>query len=264
MASQIKRARSALTGLTHPIAERRRNDCRTARSSRTHLPWPHSSFDSSVLAVRSREAGGRGRTLPHRCELRRKVLLLSFAAMRAVAHIDSESRIEVLVGNHPASTAGRNVVVRDGIEPSSAIYPVLEDGRGKRWMQQRGRVLRFWMAVFGLVAGLQSACIPAQSNDLWSTGTRAKEDQFRLALLIKDTAGSLRDGSVVRVSEVSAEKSEVSADKSEVSPERERDHGARSPQEMLAWFLKGAAALTAMVLFYKGLKWWVLRRRQSE
>jgi hypothetical protein len=72
------------------------------------------------------------------------------------------------------------------------------------------------------------------------------------------------------VSEVSAEKGEVSAEKElpaekeEVPAERERDHGARSPLEMLAWFMKGAASLTAMVLFYKGLKWWVFRKRQSE
>lgn len=144
-------------------------------------------------------------------------------------------------------------------------------------MRQVGKVLRFWMAVFGLVVGLQSACIPAQSDDLWSIGTPAEEAQFRLALLIKDVP---RDGSVIQVSETSAEKAEVSADtqvsetsaekavvsaeKEEIPAERERDHGARSLQEMLVWFLKGAAALTAMVLFYKGLKWWVFRRRQTE
>ncbi|MDR6305488.1 hypothetical protein GGQ85_003212 [Nitrobacter vulgaris] len=72
------------------------------------------------------------------------------------------------------------------------------------------------------------------------------------------------------MSEVSAEKGEVSAEKElpaekeEVPAEREREHGARSPLEMLTWFLKGAASLTAMVLFYKGLKWWVFRKRQSE
>lgn len=148
-------------------------------------------------------------------------------------------------------------------------------------MRQAGRVLGFWVGVFGLVVGLQSACFPAQSDELRRIGAPVEDIQFRLALLISDAAGHLRDGSVIRVSEVSAEEAsserkevsakeassatkEVSAGSEEVSTERERDHSARSPGEMLAWFLKGAAALTAMVLFYKGLKWWVLRRRQSE
>ncbi len=154
-----------------------------------------------------------------------------------------------------------------------ADYPVLDDGRGKRWMTQAGKVLRVWMAVSGLVAGLQSACIPARSDDLRGIETPAGEARFQPALLVKDVAGHARGGFVIQVSETSPEKeepsadtqvSEVSAEKEEVSAERERDHGARSPQEMLAWFLKGAALLTAMVLFYKGLKWWVLRKRQSE
>lgn len=133
--------------------------------------------------------------------------------------------------------------------------------------------MRFWVAVSGLVAGLLSACISAQSDELRRIGTPVEGAQFRLALLIKDVAGHPHDGFVTQVSETSPEKeepsadtqvSEVSAEKEEVSAERERDHGARSPQEMLAWFLKGAAVLTAMVLFYKGLKWWVLRKRESE
>lgn len=137
-------------------------------------------------------------------------------------------------------------------------------------MRQAGRVLRFWMPILGLAIGLQSACIPAQSDDLRSSGTPVAEARFPPALLIKDVADQPRAGSVVQVSEVSAEKGEVSAEKElpaekeEVPAERERDHGARSPLEMLAWFMKGAASLTAMVLFYKGLKWWVFRKRQSE
>lgn len=193
-------------------------------------------------------------------------------------------------------------------------------------MRHGGRLLRFWVPVFGLAVGLQSISIPAQSDGLKSIGT-LDEASFRLTLLIKDVTGDPRDKYVIQVNEVSAEKEEpsaakveasaekdessaekagvsaeqagasaekqgstteaagVSAEKAETSAEkedpssekeadsaeklavpaeRERDHGARSPQEMLAWFLKGAAALTAMVLFYKGLKWWVLRRRQSE
>lgn len=135
-------------------------------------------------------------------------------------------------------------------------------------MRQAGKFLRFWMAVFGVVAGLQSACIPAQSHDFWSIGTPVA--QFRLAVLVKDAVHP-RDGSVVQVNEASAEENEkvptekeASTEKEEVSAERERDHGARSLQEMLTWFLKGAALLTSMVLFYKGLKWWALRKRQSE
>jgi len=147
-------------------------------------------------------------------------------------------------------------------------------------MRQAGKVLRFWMAILGPAIGLQSACIPAQSDNLGSSGTPVAEAQFPLALPIKDVADHPRDGFVVQVSEVSAEKEkeeisaekeklpaereEVSAEKEEVPAERERDHGARSLQEMLAWFLKGAASLAAMVFFYKGLKWWVFRKRQSE
>lgn len=144
-------------------------------------------------------------------------------------------------------------------------------------MRQAGRVLRFWVPILGLTIGLQSACIPAQSDELGSSRTPVAEVQFPLAHLIKDVADHPRAGSVVQVSEVSAEKGEVSAEKElpaekeavsaekeEVPAEREREHGARSPLEMLTWFLKGAASLTAMVLFYKGLKWWVFRKRQSE
>ena len=147
-------------------------------------------------------------------------------------------------------------------------------------MRQAGKVLRFWMAILGPAIGLQSACIPAQSDNLGSSGTPIAEAQFPLALPIKDVADHPRDGFVVQVSEVSAEKEkeeisaekeklpaegeEVSVEKEEVPAERERDHGARSLQEMLAWFLKGAASLAAMVFFYKGLKWWVFRKRQSE
>ncbi|GEC15560.1 hypothetical protein NWI01_14520 [Nitrobacter winogradskyi] len=145
------------------------------------------------------------------------------------------------------------------------------------------------MAAFGVVVGLQSTCIPARSDELRGGGAAVEDNQFRLALLIKNVAGHARDGFTIQVSEVSAEKAEVSADtqvsetsaekaeapadtqvnevsaeKEEVPAERERDHSARSLNEMLAWFLKGAALLTAMVLFYKGLKWWVLRNRESE
>ncbi len=172
-------------------------------------------------------------------------------------------------------------------------------------MRQAGRVARFWVAAFGVVVGLQSACIPARSDELRGGGAAVEDNQFRLALFIKNVAGHAGDGFTIQVSEVSAEKAEVSADtqvsetsaekaeaaadtqvnevsaekaevpadaqvnevpaaKEEVPAERERDHSARSLNEMLAWFLKGAALLTAMVLFYKGLKWWVLRNRESE
>lgn len=161
-------------------------------------------------------------------------------------------------------------------------------------MRQAGRVVRFWVTVFGVVVGLQSACVPAQSDEIRGSGAAIEDSRFRPAFLMTDVAGHSRDGSVIRVSEVSAEeappegKKEVSAEDAppesknalvedaspeskevpaaseEVSTERERDHSARSLEEMLAWFLKGAGLLTAMVLFYKGLKWWVLRNRQSE
>ena len=138
-------------------------------------------------------------------------------------------------------------------------------------MRQAGRVLRLWMPILGVAIGLQSACIPAQSDDLGGSGTPVAEAQFPPALRIRDVADHPREGFVVRVSEVSAEKEgvaaekeELPAEKEEVPAERERDHAARSPLEMLAWFLKGAASLAAMVFFYKGLKWWVFRKRQSE
>lgn len=114
-------------------------------------------------------------------------------------------------------------------------------------MRQAGRVLRFWVPILGLTIGLQSACIPAQSDELGSSRTPVAEVQFPPAHLIKDVADHPRAGSVVQVSEVSAEKGEVSAEKElpaekeEVPAEREREHGARSPLEMLTWFLKGAA-----------------------
>ncbi|WP_347263869.1 hypothetical protein [Nitrobacter sp.] len=172
-------------------------------------------------------------------------------------------------------------------------------------MRQAGRVVRFWVTVFGVVVGLQSACVPVQSDEIRGSGAAIDDSRFRLAFLMTDVAGLPRDRSVIRVSEVSAEDAsperketsaedappeskdasaedappeskdasaedaspeskEVPAASEEVSTERERDHSARSLQEMLAWFLKGAGLLTAMVLFYKGLKWWVLRNRQSE
>lgn len=160
-------------------------------------------------------------------------------------------------------------------------------------MRQAGRDVRFWVTVFGVVVGLQSACVPVQSDEIRGSGAAIDDSRFRLAFLMTDVAGLPRDGSVIRVSEVPAEdaspeRKEVSAEDAppeskdasaedaspeskevpaaseEVSTERERDHSARSLQEMLAWFLKGAGLLTAMVLFYKGLKWWVLRNRQSE
>ena len=119
-------------------------------------------------------------------------------------------------------------------------------------MRQAGRVLWFWMPILGLAIGLQSACIPAQSDEVGSSRTTVAEVQFPPALLIKDVADQPRAGSVVQVSEVSAEKGEVSAEKElpaekeevsaekeEVPAERERDHSARSPLEMLAWFMKG-------------------------
>lgn len=148
-------------------------------------------------------------------------------------------------------------------------------------MRQAGRDVRFWVTVLGVVVGLQSACVPAQSDEIRGSGAAIEDSRFRLSFLMTDVAGHPRDGSVIRVSEVSAEEAppeskdasvedaspeskEVPAASEEVSTERERDHSARSLEEMLAWFLKGAGLLTAMVLFYKGLKWWVLRNRQSE
>ena len=111
--------------------------------------------------------------------------------------------------------------------------------------------MRFWMAVLGLVIGLQSA-IAAHSDGFIQVSEVSAEKTSEV--------------SAEKTSEVSAEKaSEVSAEKtSEVSQERERDHSARSLQEMLILFLKGAAALTALVLVYKGLKRWLGPKRQSE
>jgi hypothetical protein len=145
--------------------------------------------------------------------------------------------------------------------------------------------LRFWMSVLGLVIGLQSACIAANSDGFRTPDPAVEGDKFR-SVLIKDVAVAPREsgdnGSIIEVSEVAAEKAnEVSADKtsevsaektsevpaektSEAAAERERDHSSRSLQEMLILFLKGAGALTVLVLIYKGLKRWFGPKRQSE
>jgi hypothetical protein len=140
------------------------------------------------------------------------------------------------------------------------------------------------MSVLGLVIGLQSACIAANSDGFRTPDPALEGDKFRSAVLIKDVAVPPREsgdnGSIIQVSEVAAEKAnEVSADKtseaektsevpaektSKAAAERERDHSSRSLQEMLILFLKGAGALTVLVLIYKGLKRWFGPKRQSE
>jgi hypothetical protein len=128
------------------------------------------------------------------------------------------------------------------------------------------------------VIGLQSAGIAANSDGFRSPDPAVEGDKFRSAVLIKDVAVAPREygdnGSIIQVSEVAAEKAnEVSAEKtsevpaektSEAAAERERDHSSRSLQEMLILFLKGAGALTVLVLIYKGLKRWFGPKRQGE
>ena len=111
-------------------------------------------------------------------------------------------------------------------------------------MRQAGRVLRFWMPILGLAIGLQSACIPAQSDDLGSSGTPVAEARFPPALLIKDVADQPRAGSVVQVSEVSAEKGEVSAEK-ELPAEKEE----RSQQKSKRSQRKGKETMALEVLW---------------
>jgi hypothetical protein len=111
-------------------------------------------------------------------------------------------------------------------------------------MRQAGEVLRFWIAVLGLVIGLQSGCIAAGSEGSGSPDQAVEGESSRAAAPTKDAAPAAEtsDGPAAQASEVSPVR------------ERDRDHSARSLQEMLFLFLKGAGALTALVLFYKGLK----------
>lgn len=116
-------------------------------------------------------------------------------------------------------------------------------------MRQAGEVLRFWIAVLGLVIGLQSGCIAAGSEGSGSPDQAVEGKSSGAAAPVKEAAPA--------VSAPAAETSDgPAAQASEVSPvrERDRDHSARSLQEMLFLFLKGAGALTALVLLYKGLK----------
>ncbi|MEH6950839.1 hypothetical protein V4R08_05750 [Nitrobacter sp. NHB1] len=106
--------------------------------------------------------------------------------------------------------------------------------------------MRFWISVLGLVIGLQSVCVAAHSDDLKSPDR---------AVQVSETPASETQVNETPVSE---------APVSEVTPKRDRDHSARSLQEMLILFLKGAVALTAIVLVYKGLKRWFGRKRESE
>ncbi|WP_438275913.1 hypothetical protein [Nitrobacter sp.] len=127
-------------------------------------------------------------------------------------------------------------------------------------MRQAGKVLRFWMSVLGVVIGLQSACLAAGSGGS-ATPDQAVEGE-KAAVPSKDAAPASE-----AVDPPAAQPSEASTEKEEVVPtgkERDRDHSARSLQEMLILFLKGAAALTALVLFYKGLKRVFGPKQQSE
>lgn len=128
-------------------------------------------------------------------------------------------------------------------------------------MRQAGKVLRFWISVLGLVIGLQSAGIAAGSDSSGSSDQAVKEESSGSALPTQDAAPAPEsgDGPSVQAGEV-ATKSEEVATKSE----RDRDHSARSLQEMLLLFLKGAGALTVLVLFYKGLKRCFGPKPQSE
>lgn len=126
-------------------------------------------------------------------------------------------------------------------------------------MRQAGRVLRFWVSVLGLVIGLQSACLAAGSEGSGSPNPAAEAE--RSAVPIIDAAPATESGD-----QPATQASEAATEKEEAPPERERDrdHSARSLQEMLVLFLKGAAALTVLVLFYKGLKRVFGPKQQSE
>ncbi|MBN9147467.1 hypothetical protein [Nitrobacter sp. 62-23] len=127
-------------------------------------------------------------------------------------------------------------------------------------MRQAGEVLRFWVSVLGLVIGLQSACLAAGSEGSGSPSPAAAEAE-RSAAPIIDAAPATESGDqpAAQASETATEKEQVPAER-----ERDRDHSARSLQEMLVLFLKGAAALTVLVLFYKGLKRVFGPKQQSE
>ncbi|OJU29436.1 MAG: hypothetical protein BGN91_04275 [Nitrobacter sp. 62-13] len=137
-------------------------------------------------------------------------------------------------------------------------------------MRQAGKVLRFWISVLGLVIGLQSAGIAAGSEDSGTTDQAVQGESSPAAVPSKDAAAPASepgDRPAAQASEAATKKEEVvPAEKEEVSPvrERDRDHSARSLHEMLILFLKGAAALTALVLFYKGLKRVFGPKQQSE
>ncbi|WP_438277440.1 hypothetical protein [Nitrobacter sp.] len=126
-------------------------------------------------------------------------------------------------------------------------------------MRQAGKVLRFWMSVLGVMIGLQSACFAAGSDGSASPDPAVQEE--RSAVPSKDAAPASEPGD-----RPAAQANEAATEKEEVPPvrERDRDHSARSLQEMFILFLKGAAALTALVLFYKGLKRVFGPKQQSE
>mgnify|MGYP001028717799 CR=1 FL=1 len=129
-------------------------------------------------------------------------------------------------------------------------------------MRQAGKVLRFWISVLGLVIGLQSAGIAAGSEGSGTTDQAVKGESSPAAVPSKDAAAPASetgDRPAAQASETATEKEQVPAER-----ERDRDHSARSLQEMLVLFLKGAAALTVLVLFYKGLKRVFGPKQQSE
>lgn len=134
-------------------------------------------------------------------------------------------------------------------------------------MRQAGKVLRFWMSVLGVMIGLQSACFAAGSDGSASPDPAIQEERSAVPVIDAAPATESGDRPAAQAGEAATEKEEiVPAEKEEVPPvrERDRDHSARSLQEMLVLFLKGAAALTVLVLFYKGLKRVFGPKQQSE
>jgi hypothetical protein len=138
-------------------------------------------------------------------------------------------------------------------------------------MRQAGKVLRFWISVLSVVIGLQSACVAAGS-DQERPGQAVQSDQAAQPdqVVQPDQAVQAEDPRPASPTDAAAAAPESSGEPavqpSEVATprERDRDHSARSPQEMLWLFLKGAGALTVLVLIYKGLKRRFGPKQQSE
>ena len=120
-------------------------------------------------------------------------------------------------------------------------------------MRQGGKVLCFWISVFGLVIGFQSTCSAAHSDRFERPNSLVEGDRSQVVLAVAETA-------------VSNPAADEPASKPEPAsaPLRDRDHNPRNLREMGLLFLEGGALLAAMILLYKGLKRWKNRGKSDD